>query len=289
MPDSVKTRTFAHLMKMGYMKFWYLIAFSFMVLVSCKSEFERIRTSNDPVLIMAEANNYYDQEAWLRAQTLYDIVIPFYRGKVEAEDLFYKYAYTYYELEDYILAAHYFKSFSNSFINSAKREEAAFMSAYSEYLMSPIPALDQTYTLKAIESLQLFINSYPSSERVETCNKLIDELRLKLEDKAYNEGMLYFNIRQYVSAVTSFENMLKDFPETERAEELRYLILRASFLYAENSVFEKRAERLNQTVEYYRIFNRKFPKSKYARKANQIKKDAEKLLNSIDNGKGYQS
>lgn len=276
-------------MKIGYMKYWLFAAFSVVFLFACKSEFERIRTSNDPVKILEKANVLYEEEEWLKAQTLYDIVIPFYRGKVEAEDIFYKYAYTYYYLEDYILSAHYFNSFANSFINSANREEAAFMSAYSEYLMSPIPELDQTYTYKAIESLQLFVNRYPNSEKVSECNQLIDELRLKLEEKAYKQGVLYFNLRQYVSAVTSFQNMLKDFPETKKAEEIHYLILQASFDYAENSILEKREERLNETLEHFQVFTRKFPKSKYRKKANQIKKETEKLLKSIRNGKGHQS
>jgi len=276
-------------MKIRYMKNWYLLAFSFILFTSCKSEFERVRTSNDPVKILQEANEYYNGESWLRAQTLYDIIIPYYRGKVEAEDVFFKYAYTYYNLNDYILSAHYFKSFSNSFINSSKREEAAFMASYSEYELSPIAALDQSYTGKAIESLQQFINTFPNSKRIEQCNALIDELRFKLEEKAYEQGKLYYNIKQYVSAVTSFENMLKDFPETKKAEEIRYLILRASFLYAENSIFEKREERLMETIDKYNIFNKKFPKSKYRKKANQIKKDSEKLLKILNNGKGHQS
>jgi outer membrane protein assembly factor BamD len=271
------------------MKYWILVAFSSVFLFACKSEFERIRTSNDPTLVLQKANEYYEGEEWLRAQTLYDIVIPYYRGKLEAEELFYRYAYTYYNLQDYILSSHYFTSFANSFINSPKREEAAFMSAYSEYLLSPIPALDQTYTQKAIESMQLFINRYPGSERVEECNRLIDELRLKLEEKAYKQGLLYFNIKQYVSAVTAFQNMLKDFPETKKAEEVHFLILKASFDYAENSVLEKREERLNQTLEHYQVFIRKHEKSKYRKRANEIKKETEKLLNDIRNGKGHQS
>lgn len=270
-------------MKNGYMKFWLLFAFSTFFLFACKSEFERIRTSNDPVLILQKAESLYEEEEWLKAQTLYDIVIPYYRGKVEAEDLFYKYAYTYYNMGDYILSAHYFNSFANSFINSSKREEAAFMSAYSEYQMSPIAALDQTYTYKAIESLQLFINRYPNSERVATCNELIDELRLKLEEKSFKQGVLYFNIKQYVSAVTSFENMLKDFPETKRAEEVYFYILQASFNYAKNSVFEKREERLNETLDHYKVLKKKYPKSMYRKKANLINKETEKLLKDITN------
>lgn len=276
-------------MKIGYMKFWLLIAFSTVFLFACKSEFERVRTSNDPVLILQEANELYENESWLKAQTLYDIVIPYYRGKAEAEDVFYKYAYTYYNMRDYILSAHYFNSFTNSFINSSKREEAAFMSAYSEYQMSPIAALDQSYTQKAIESLQLYINKYPNSVRIENCNQLIDELRLKLEEKAYKQGLLYYNIRQYVSSISAFENMLKDYPETKKAEEVLYLILSSSFKYAENSVLEKREERLRETIDHYNLFKKKYPRSKYSRKANQIKKDTEKLINSFGNGKRHQS
>ena len=266
------------------MKFNLLIAFSLVLFLSCKSEFERIRTSNDPVTMLQKADEYYAQEEWLKAQTLYDLIIPYYRGKQEADQLFYKYAYTYYEMGDYILAAHYFQSYANSFINNPKREEAAYMSAYSEYKLSPIVALDQSYTQKAIESLQVFINSYPNSPRVTTCNQLIDELRLKLEEKAYQQGILYFNIRQYVSAVTAFENMLKDFPESKRAEEVRFLILKASFLYAENSVFEKKEERLLETLGHYERFIKKFPKSQYNRKAREIKNDTEKLLKAVQNG-----
>jgi outer membrane protein assembly factor BamD len=271
-------------MKIGYMKYWLFFAISAVFLVACKSEFERIRTSNDPVMILERAHQLYEEEEWLKAQTLYDVVIPYYRGKAEAEKVFYRYAYTYYNMGDYILASHYFSSFANSFINSPNREEAAYMSAYSEYQLSPMPALDQSYTVKAIESLQLFINKFPNSERVTTCNALIDELRLKLEEKAYNQGILYYNLRQYVSAVTSFQNMLKDFPETKRAEEVNFLMVKASFKYAENSILEKRKERLDKTMEHYQVFNRKFPGSQYEKEASRIKQETEKLLKSLKNG-----
>jgi outer membrane protein assembly factor BamD len=118
---------------------------------------------------------------------------------------------------------------------------------------------------------------------------LIDELRLKLEEKAYQQGILYYNIKQYVSAVTSFENMLKDFPETKKAEELRYMIVKASYEYAKNSIYEKREERLEETLAHYNVFKKKYPRSKYSKKAREIKKETEKSLKSLEDGKGYKS
>jgi len=276
-------------MKFRVVFFIFVGVIFLMVLNGCKSEFERIRTSNDPVLLLDQANKYYDNGKYMNAQTLYDIAIPYYRGKSEAEELFYRYAYTYYHLEDYILAAHYFKNFAGSFVNSSKKEEAAYMSAYSEYLMSPIPALDQTYTTKAIESLQFFINTYPNSDKVENCNKLLDELRLKLEEKSFSEGMLYFKTKQYVSSVTSFENMLNDFPESKKAEEVRYLVVQASYLYAINSIYDKREERLQEAKNKYNVFIKKYPKSRFSSKINKIGLEIEKLLNNYKNGKGHQS
>ena len=58
-----------------------------MALGACKSQFEEVRTSNDPTKILKVANEYYEKEDYLKAQTLYELVIPFYRGKTEAEDL----------------------------------------------------------------------------------------------------------------------------------------------------------------------------------------------------------
>jgi outer membrane protein assembly factor BamD (BamD/ComL family) len=49
-------------------------------------------------------------------------------------------------------------------------------------------------------------------------------LRRKLEEKAFAEGELYFNLRQYQSAVISFDNLLRDYPESPDAERVRYLI-----------------------------------------------------------------
>ncbi len=262
----------------------------FVVLISsCKSSFEKLRTSNDPEKILVNANKYYNEGDYLKAQTLYEIILPYYKGKKQAEELYYKFAYTYYYLEDYILAAHYFKSYANSFTNSDHREEALYMGAYSEYLMSPDPQLDQTETLKAIDDFQLFVNTFPKSDKVETCNKNIDELRKKLEEKAYKAGELYYNIQSYVSAIVTLDNMLKDYPETDREEDVRFLILKAAYKYAKNSIYEKKVERYNETIEKYNSFVKKFPQSKRIEKANKIYKNSLLELKKLKYDKRHKS
>lgn len=251
----------------SYILFLCLIAISF---GACKSAFEQVRTSNDPPKILAAGNKYFEEGEYYRAQQLYELVIPFYRGKKEAEDLFYNYTYTYYNQNQYLLASHYFNNYTKTFYNSPRKEEMAYMSAYSNYLMSPNPKLDQTPSKQAIEELQTFINTYPGSDRIEECNELMDELRAKLELKSYDQGVLYYNLKSYQAAISSLENTLRDFPETERAEELRYLIVKSNEQLARNSVYEKMEDRLQNTIEMAEKFKKKYPKSKNKKEINSI-------------------
>ncbi len=252
-----------------------------LVVSACKSEFEKVRTSNNPEQIYQKALAYYEQEDYQKSQTLLELILNSYRGKAEAEDIYFKYAYTYYNLKRYILAAYYFRNFATTFGNSPKREEAEFMAAYSNYELSPTFRLDQTYTEKAIDDMQTFVNTYPNSQRVDECNKIMDELRSKLEEKAFAEAELYFNLKQYLSAVHTFENMLKDFPETNDADKIRFMIVRSYYLLAENSVVEKQPERYQTVLERAGEYLQRYPKSEYAKEVSLFLNNSTKKLKNI--------
>ncbi|MEZ4911679.1 MAG: outer membrane protein assembly factor BamD [Saprospiraceae bacterium] len=248
-------------------------------LLSCKSQFETLRNSNQPEKIFAAANKYYEEEAYDKAIALYDIIIQFYRGKKEAEQLFYNYADAHYQIGDYILAATYFKNYATTFTSSDKQSLADFMAAYSNFKLSPNYKLDQTNTIKAIEGFEQFINKYPTDPKVNDANTIIDDLRKKLEQKSFEQGSLYFKIGSYESAVVSFQNTLKDFPETKRAEEIRYLIIKSSYELADKSIAEKRKERYQIALDNIQTFNKKHPTSKYKNDVSDIQKQIIKQLN----------
>lgn len=246
------------------------------VFTSCTTEFEKARTSNDPVTILTKANEYYEAEEFVNAQALYELAIQYYRGKKEAEDLFFKFAYTFYHTGEYISASHYFDNFASTFYSSKFKEEAAFMSAYSHFQLSPNFKLDQSYSIRAIDAFQEFINDFPESSRVEESNRLMDEMRMKLEKKAFAQGKLYYNIGQYQSAVVSFQNMLKDFPGAESEEEAKYLLVMSSFVLAENSVINKRQERYEEALKTALKYKEKINNRSY-------KKDIAEVVKKINN------
>ena len=260
---------------------WLLIISMLWSLASCKSEFERIRVSGDGEMILRKAFEFYEKEEYQKSQTLFDLVLNTIRGGKDAEKASFYYAYTYYHLKQYTLAAYYFKNFSNTFTGSAFREEAAYMSAYSNYLLSPSYRLDQANTRQAIDEFQIFVNFFPQSTRVSECNKLIDQLRRKLEEKAFAEGELYFDLRQYQSAVISFDNLLRDYPESPDVERVRYLIAKSAFLLSENSIVEKKVDRYNETITRCNDFLEKYPAGKYSKEVKQVRRDAEQALKSV--------
>jgi outer membrane protein assembly factor BamD len=241
----------------------FFILFAFIVLLSsCKSEFETIRTSNDPEAMYKRAVEYYENKEYAKTQTLFESIVSNFRGKKEFEQLNYMFAYTYYHQHDYSAAATAFKSFATTFVYSPYKEEMEYMYAYSLYLQSPNFRLDQEPSTKAMDALQSFVNTYPKSERAVECNKLMDGLRKKLELKAFSTGEQYFNMGHYQAAITTLENVLKEFPDSKEAEHMRYLISKGSFMYAEKSVYEKKEDRYNDCIKYAQLFITKYPKSK---------------------------
>jgi outer membrane protein assembly factor BamD len=259
-----------------------VLALLIITLGSCKSKYEKLKASNDYAKKYQEAIKYYNQKDYNKALGLFEVLVERYRGRTEAEDLFYYYAFTNYKLKDYTSARYHFKTFADTYPSSTRAEECRFFSAYCYYLDSPIFSLDQDNTLKAIEALQLFINLYPKSDRVTEASKLIQNLRDKLETKAYANAKLYLTIGDYQSAVIAFNNALRDYPDTKYGEEMEYLIVKSQYLYASRSLEYKQEERYTQTIAYADQFSEKYPSSKYVRETTGYAKDSKR---GIDNAK----
>jgi len=226
---------------------------------------------------------YYNEKDYSRALQLFDQMMGAIRATDKAEDLYYYYAYCYYHQQDYTLASYYFKRFYTNFPNSSRAEECLFMSAYCNFMASPVYSLDQTTTLDAIKELQLFMNIYPKSKRVPECNDLIDQLRAKLEMKAYKISKLYYRMGDYAAAITSLYNILKDFPETIHREEILYLVVKSYSKYAHLSVTGKQFERHTNTTIAFQDFMKEFPASKFAGELKGLnEKSSEELKHLVD-------
>lgn len=259
-----------------------LLSFTIIALTiaGCKSQFEKIRLSNDVAKKYQEAMKLYNKKNYSKAIILFEDLSQKYRGRAEAEDLNYYYALTLYKLRDYTTARYQFKSFADTYPTSKYAEECRYLGAYCYYLESPKSSLDQENTYKAIDALQLFINFYPKSERVADASKYIADLRAKLETKAFENAKLYYDlgawdISNYKSAVIALKNAQIDFPDIKYAEEMDLLIVKSQYSYAKNSIELRQEDRYNEAITYADEFVEAHPQSKLVDQAKALKKDSE--------------
>jgi outer membrane protein assembly factor BamD len=257
------------------MKKGWLILFLTVLLYSC-NRYNKVFKSKDPEYKLRMAEQYYANKKYNIAQQLYEDLFTYFKGDARYEDMIYKYAYCFYYQRDYLSAENYFKNFLEIFPKSPKAEEMDYMRCYSYFKQSPKPDLDQSNTVKAIGAMQTFIANHPGSLRVADANKVIDECRAKLEIKGFKAATLYYNLGQYKAAAISFTNLINDYPDSQKADEYKLMVLRSYYEYALLSIEEKQKERFEQVITEFNDFTDRYPDSK-------LLKDAERYFNLSQN------
>lgn len=234
--------------------------------------------------MLITADSLFNKGDYSKAATLYELIVPSYRGKREAEHIAFRIASTHYNKGSYVLSSHYFKQFADNYSGSDLKEDALYQSAISYYRLSPRHQLDQTDSEKAIDAFQQFANTYPNSDKVEEANEYIDQLRKKAEVKAFNSGKLYYHTRDYSSAIRALENLLKDYPGSEYAEESRYILIQANKDWAERSIFTKKEERYLDAVEHCEAYLKRHGRASRAEEVASTKEKCKNEILNLQNG-----
>jgi outer membrane protein assembly factor BamD len=231
----------------------YLLLLVLMIAASgCKTSYQKIAKSSDLDLKYKKAKEYYEKKEYLKAIPLLEELITIYKGSKNIDDLYYMYAKSHYEQDEFLIAAFHFKNIHDSYPTSKYAEESLYLNAVCYQRMSPTPNLDQEYTRKAIENFQLFVNSYPNTERLEEANNSVRALRRKLEIKDFNSANLYYKIGHYRAAAVAFANFLKNFPDAQETEKAALLTVKSYYLYARHSIPSKQLERYESAVSAYK-------------------------------------
>lgn len=242
---------------------YFLYIFLALFLMGCGPGINKILKSKDPAYKLKMADDFYAKKKYNKAQTIYEDIMPFYKTNPQYQDIYYKYAYSAYYQKDYTNAENLFKTFLESFPSSLRSEEVEYMRAYSFYKQSPKPELDQTNTIKAIGMMQTFINTHPGSVRNTEAGRIIEELRKKLEIKAYQGAKLYYDMGQFRAAGVSFSSLLDNYPDAALADQYKFMSVKSYFRFAELSIAEKKTERYEQVITECNEFIDRFPNSSY--------------------------
>ena len=234
--------------------------------------------------IYAKALEYYGNEKWLRASTLFESVAPVYLGTTREDSIAFYNARCKYNTFDYDLASQLLDDFRRRFGRSAFIEDAEGMYTDCFYHMSAGPTRDQTTTSKAIIAINEFIARYPESDKVDEFQKIHEELVQRLHDKTYLNAYTYYKIGRYKSAIVALKNALRTYPESSHREEIMFLIVDSNYRLAENSIASKQTDRYLTMLDSYLSFCEEYPESKHRKQVDRWAEQARKYL--ARNGEG---
>ncbi len=257
----------------------FSFAFVGLLVFSC-SDYQKLLNGDDASEKYKQAEIYYNNGEYRKANRLLEQIIPKYRGKPQAQRIIFFFADSYFQTKSYYLAAYQYENFIKSYPKSERVQEATFKAAKSYYFQSPKYSLDQKDTYTATEKLQVFLNLYPDSEFADEANQMIAELQEKLEKKSFEIAKQYYTIRDYKAAIKANDNFTSSFPGTKFREGALYTKFLASYEIAVNSIDAKKQDRLEELVQQYNTILRYYPESLYL---EDLDKKMEKINSDIEN------
>ncbi|MDD4684860.1 MAG: outer membrane protein assembly factor BamD [Bacteroidales bacterium] len=251
------------------------------LLLSCgSSKHKKLLKGSDHDAKYTAAVAAFEKQDYFHATQLFENLLLYYRGRDKAESVNMYYAKSLLGSKDYYSAGYQFENFVRWFPYSKDAEDALFQAAYCKYLESPKHSLDQTLTKESLIQFQTYINKYPKSDKVKQANKYMDELREKLIKKDFEIAYNYFKTGKYQSAQFALKNFLNEYPDASNREDAMYYIVIAGYKFAENSVSEKRKERLEWVTSDYQKFLAFYPESP---KLVELKKINDLCLKELNN------
>lgn len=260
---------------LNLMRLLIFLCVSLLVLFTSCSEYQKVLREDDVSRKYAFADSLYNQGKYKKALKLMEQLVPAYRGKPQAEKLTFIYANSYYELGGYFNSGYQFERFHQSYPQSDSAEVALFRSAKSFYNLSERYSLDQKETKKAIGKLQDYINTYANSPRREEANKLMVDLRTKLEKKEFEVAKQYYHLEDYKASIKALDNFISNNPGTIYREEAYFYRIKAAYDLAIKSIPSLVEERLLSAQGYYNSYMKYY-------KDGTLNKDADELNRNIN-------
>jgi outer membrane protein assembly factor BamD len=266
----------------AFMRLFTVLILAIVLGTSC-SHFSKVMKSNDYDYKLRVADQYYAAKDYNHAQQLFEELFRVFKGSEHFEDIYFKFAYCAYFLKDYANAENLFKGFVEVFPNSNKAEEMDYMRAYTFYKQSPKVELDQTNTTKTIGFMQAFVNTHPGSDKIKEANEIIDKCRTKLELKDYKNAQLYYDLGYFRAAGVALNSLMNSYPDSEKSDQYKLLIIRADYQYALQSIEEKKEDRFEQVVTQCNEFIDRFPDSRLGKDVQEYLTISQNNIKTLKN------
>jgi len=194
------------------------VLFSLLILLSLWSCSSTVDTTS----LTAEEHLQYAQQLltegdYEMAVKEYQSILLQYMGNPVNDDAQYFLGITYFKREQYLLAAYEFSKLIRDIPSSEFVQDAQFMLADSYYQQSPNFQLEQSYTKKAVDEFQAFIEFFPTHPKVAEAEKKMHELNNKFAEKEFNSAHIYEKMEYYNAAIKYYTQVYETYHDTEYA------------------------------------------------------------------------
>ena len=245
------------------MKFILILPFVAFLFWSCSSSVDLANLT--PEERLQYAIKLYEDEDYEDAVKEFEALLLQYPGSGIVDDAQFYLAKSRFGRHEFIIAAYEFSKLIKNIPASPLVPDAQFMLAECYYELSPNYNLDQTYTKKAIEEYQAFIDFFPLNEKVQEAEKKINELNEKLAEKEYTIAKIYEKMDYYTASMKYYDYVVETYHDTPYAPKA---------LYKKIMLLMER-EREDEALREMRKFMALFPDDEHAEEINQIKSSLE--------------
>lgn len=245
------------------------IIFLFIITIfwNCSSSVDTSSLSAEEHL--AYAKNLMLDENYDDAIREFQSILLQYTGSVVNDDAQYFLGYTYFKKGQYLLAAYEFSKLIRDIPASEFIQDSQFMLGECYYQLSPNYQLEQSYTKKAIEEFQAFIEFFPTHPKVPEAEEKIKELYIKFAEKEYNSARIYEKMEYYNAAIDYYKSVSDTYHDTKFAPLAQYKYISLLLLKNRND------EALRSIAE----FIKKYPQDSNINELKKIQEKFDKLSN----------
>lgn len=118
---------------------------------------------------------------------------------------------------EHVLAVADFTRVVTDFATNPLARDARFALCETYVALAPRPALDQAYTRAAVQWCDQYGTAYASTPEAAQAQRYVVEMRSRLAQKVYENGLFYFRRRWNDAALVYFNEVANEYPETAQA------------------------------------------------------------------------
>jgi outer membrane assembly lipoprotein YfiO len=203
---------------------------------------------NSPDEIIAKADRYFQRGKFFSSQELFKAFLERHAGHDRSDYAQFMLAESYYNQEEYALAAIEYRVLVTNYGYSEFVDESFFKQALCSYSQSPKSQLDQTKAYEALSLFQQFTQVFKESPLVPEAEKHISLIHEKLARKELDNAEYYFRSKRYKSALIYLDKIIENYPGNVNWVRAKYLKAKVLFIRGERA--DEARELLRQVIDH---------------------------------------